>query len=198
MEGSLNNFSRIDIPSADCQYNATFLNKEIADRYFEKFQQLPFQQGWIKMWGKDGKEHRTTVFYGDVPGKNYKYSGKDNHALEWTPELLELKGLVEAATNSSYDCCLINNYANGDDYIGWHSDDEKFLSPGVYIASVSLGAERRFKIKHKTDNISVEQRLAHGSLIVMGGEMQTHYKHSIPVEKKITTPRINITFRKSK
>jgi alkylated DNA repair dioxygenase AlkB len=79
--------------------------------------------------------------------------------------------------------------------MGWHSDAEKNLKKNGAIASVSFGAERKFTFKHKDSKEKVSQNLSHGSLLVMKEETQTHWQHRLPPTKRITTPRVNLTFR---
>ena len=112
-----------------------------------------------------------------------------------TPELATLKLLVEKLTNNSFNSCLLNLYHDGNEGMAWHSDDEKSLGKDSTIASISLGAEREFRLKHKRGEEKISVRLENGSLLVMKGSTQSHWLHCIPKSKKITTPRINLTFR---
>jgi len=103
--------------------------------------------------------------------------------------------MVEDLTQETYNSCLLNLYHNGSEGMGWHSDDEKELLKDGAIASLSLGADRKFVFKHKRSNEKVSVWLEHGSLLLMRGPTQTHWKHSLPTTKKIHSPRINLTFR---
>ena len=144
-----------------------------------------------------GKHHvtaRKVVWYGDW-GFSYSYSGTTQKALPWTAELLELKILVEQLSHVRLNSCLLNLYHHGGEGMGWHSDDEKSLGRNSSIASLSFGAEREFRFKHKRLPATAQVLLEHGSLLVMKDGTQTHWLHSIPQSRKILTPRINLTFR---
>ncbi|PQJ28820.1 alpha-ketoglutarate-dependent dioxygenase AlkB family protein [Rubritalea profundi] len=146
------------------------------------------------MFGKHIITARKVAWYGDS-NFDYTYSGRTRTALEWTPELLAMKKLVEERTGASYNSCLLNLYADGEQGMGWHHDDENGLGSNSNIASVSFGATRRFDFRHKKSREKVSVVLEHGSLLVMRGTTQACWQHQIPKTKKITTPRVNLTFR---
>ena len=146
------------------------------------------------IFGKLITTKRKVAWYGDRPFE-YTYSNTTKHALPWTPELIELKKLAEAVTGETYNSCLLNLYHDGDEGMAWHSDAEKDLKKNGAIASLSFGAERKFAFKHKADKSVVDAFLEHGSLLVMKGTTQTHWLHRLPPTKKVTTPRVNLTFR---
>ena len=179
-----------------------FLKKEVAADYFEKLQQnIDWSQGEIKLFGKTHQEPRLTAWYGDE-GKSYRYSGKNNVPLAWNPTLLTLKNTLEAyppvsdAFLGGFNSVLLNFYRNGQDSMGWHSDDEPELGKNPVIASLNLGATRRFLVRSKTDKSArLGIDLSHGSLLVMAGAMQHHWQHAIPKTTKTVLPRINLTFR---
>ena len=125
----------------------------------------------------------------------YTYSGVTKTAWPWTDSLLQLKQLVEACTDTTYNACLVNLYNDGEDGMAYHSDGEKDLLRHGAIASLSLGAERRFSFKHKSSKEKVELVLAHGSLLVMQGETQDHWLHRLPPVAGVLQPRVNLTFR---
>ncbi|HVU94527.1 MAG TPA: alpha-ketoglutarate-dependent dioxygenase AlkB [Puia sp.] len=137
---------------------------------------------------------RKVAWYGDNP-YGYKYSGIVREALPWTADLLALKALTEDLTGVAYNSCLLNLYHDGGEGMAWHSDDEKELAPGGAIASLSFGAERRFLFRHKGTKETVELMLAPGSLLVMRGATQDRWLHSLPKMKRVTRPRVNLTFR---
>ena len=116
-------------------------------------------------------------------------------ALPWTDELLEIKRIVENQEPVEFNSCLLNFYHDGDDGMSWHSDNEKELEKNGVIASVSLGAERKFSFKHKRNKEKIDLILGNGSLLVMKEQIQTHWMHQLPKSKKISEPRINLTFR---
>lgn len=137
---------------------------------------------------------RKVAWYGST-NFNYTYSNTTKEALIWTPELLKLKNLVEEKTGESYNSCLLNLYHSGNEGMAWHSDGEKDLKKNGAIASLSFGAERKFAFKHKDSKETVSKILSHGSLLVMKDETQTHWLHRLPPTTRITTPRVNLTFR---
>lgn len=146
------------------------------------------------IYGKHIITKRKVALYGDSEYA-YTYSNTTKQALVWTKELLELKTMVEATAGVSYNSCLLNLYHNGSEGMGWHSDDEKTLGLNINIASLSLGAERSFSFKHKTTKQTLSIILQTGSLLVMEEPTQIHWLHSLPKTTKVTTPRINLTFR---
>ncbi|MEO6977548.1 MAG: alpha-ketoglutarate-dependent dioxygenase AlkB [Mucilaginibacter sp.] len=137
---------------------------------------------------------RKAAWYGDE-GYLYTYSNTTKQALAWTPELLELKQMVEAITGTTFNSCLLNLYHNGDEGMAWHSDDESSLGKNTTIASLSFGAERKFNLKHKKGKQAVSILLESGSLLVMKDATQTNWLHSLPKSKRVIRPRINLTFR---
>jgi alkylated DNA repair dioxygenase AlkB len=164
-------------------------------RFFSQLRdQIEWKQDEVIMFGKRIVTARKTAWYGD---RNfpYTYSRITRHALPWTPALLELKALVEKTSGETYNACLMNLYHNGNEGMAWHSDDEVELKKNAAIASLSLGAERRFDFKHKTNQTKVALTLENGSLLVMKGSTQAHWLHRLPPTAKVQAPRINLTFR---
>ena len=106
-----------------------------------------------------------------------------------------IKSLIETHTGVTYNACLLKLYHNGEEGMGWHSDDEKEIIPNSSIASLSIGAERKFAFKHKTTKETVNLILENGSLLEMKGPIQQYWWHSLPKTKKVQAPRINLTFR---
>jgi alkylated DNA repair dioxygenase AlkB len=137
---------------------------------------------------------RKVAWYGDT-NFEYTYSNITKRALIWTKELLELKAVAEEKTGEGYNSCLLNLYHTGDEGMAWHSDGEKDLKKDGAIASLSFGAERKFAFKHKTTKETVSMILEHGSLLVMKGTTQSNWLHRLPPAKRISKPRINLTFR---
>mgnify|MGYP003314509185 FL=1 len=146
------------------------------------------------IFGKHYITRRKTAWYGDRPF-NYTYSKIKRTALPWTNELLEIKHIVENNESTKFNSCLLNLYHDGDDGMGWHSDNEKELKKNSVIASVSLGAERKFSFKHKKNKEKIDLILGNGSLLVMKEQIQNHWMHQLPKSKKVREPRINLTFR---
>ena len=145
-------------------------------------------------YGKRIITARRVAWYGDAD-YSYTYSGTTKTALAWTRELQALKYLIEGKTGTVFNSCLLNLYDDGSQGMAWHSDDEKSRGKNTTIASLSLGAERKFSLRHKRTVESVSIQLEDGSLMVMKGTTQTFWQHSVPKSAKITTPRINLTFR---
>ena len=159
-------------------------------------EEIPWKQEHIKLFGKTHPTPRLTAWHGDTHCV-YKYSGVVNQPFPWTPSLLTIKTRIESLSNgATFNCVLLNFYRDGSDKMGWHSDDEKELGPNPSIASVSFGATRRFDFKHKTEaHNKFSIQLESGSLLLMQGDMQHHWLHQIPAQKRIQEPRINLTFR---
>lgn len=137
---------------------------------------------------------RKVAWYGDEE-YSYTYSKVTKKAILFTPELVALRDLAQQLTGETYNSCLLNLYHNGNEGMAWHSDAEKQLKPNGAIASFSFGAERKFSFKHKQGGTTTSVMLENGSLLVMKGTTQTHWLHRLPPTTKITTPRINLTFR---
>ena len=151
----------------------------------------------IFVWGKTVRQPRLTAWYGDN-GANYTYSGIHLDPLPWTNSLIDIKTRVEEIAAIDFNSVLLNYYRNHRDSMGLHSDDEPELGRRPIIASVSLGKERTFILKHKTrrDLKSVRLQLASGSLLLMKGETQRYWKHGIEKEARTCGPRVNLTFRR--
>jgi alkylated DNA repair dioxygenase AlkB len=157
--------------------------------------ELPWQHDQVRLFGKRIVTARKTSWHGDQPF-SYTYSGIPRTAQPWTPTLAALKAQIEAATATSYNSCLANLYHSGAEGMAWHSDDEPMLLRHAPIASLSLGAPRRFDFKHKKHpSLRASILLEHGHLLLMLNETQTHWLHALPKTKKATSPRINLTFR---
>ena len=148
----------------------------------------------IIMFGKEIISKRKVAFYAD-DGVDYTYSNKTKKGLSWTAPLLKIKRLVENYTHVNYNGCLLNLYHDGNEAMGWHSDNEKEIKPNSSIASVSIGIERKFSFKNKLSKETIAVQLENGSLLEMKGAIQKHWLHALPKSKKITQPRINLTFR---
>lgn len=175
-------------------YGRLFSGKE-SDYYFEKLlATIEWRNDEAIIYGKKIVTKRKVAWYGEKPFE-YTYSNITKQALPWTQELLELKFIAEKESGETYNSCLLNLYHTGEEGMAWHSDGETDLKKNGAIASLSFGAERKFAFKHKHTGEKVELLLEHGSLLVMKGTTQTHWLHRLPPTKKITTPRVNLTFR---
>lgn len=155
---------------------------------------IAWQQEQLVMFGKEITTKRKVAFYADN-NIAYTYSNKTKTGLTWIPILLEIKTFIERHTQTTYNACLLNLYHSGDEGMGWHSDDEKEIKTNSSIASLSIGAVRKFSFKHKSTKETVSVLLESGSLLEMKGALQTHWLHALPKSKKVAEPRINLTFR---
>lgn len=157
--------------------------------------EIPWQHDEIRMFGKTIVTARKVAWFADG-GVSYSYSGSTKVGQQWTAPLLEIKRTVERLTGAEYNSCLLNLYHDGNEGMGWHSDDESSIVPASPIASVSFGAARKFSFKHKRTKETVSIHLENGSLLDMRGETQKNWLHQLPKTKKVSEPRINLTFRK--
>jgi alkylated DNA repair dioxygenase AlkB len=196
-ESSEREFQTFSLLDGEVWYMKNFIPLDKANAYFKSFiEQISWRQEEIKMYGKTYPVPRKTAWYG-YEGFNYKYSGILCNPEPWTKELLGIKRVIESfLPDSRFNSVLINLYRDGSDKVSWHADDEKGLGTNPLIASVSLGATRRFDLKHKTNrDEKLQLELVPGSLIIMKGALQHNWLHQIPVQKRILDPRINLTFR---
>lgn len=162
------------------------------------YQQLLDNITWkheeLNMFGKKIVTKRKVAFYGNS-GKTYTYSNKEKTALPWTEDLKSIKADLETQFDIKLNTCLLNLYNDGDEGMGWHTDDEKELEENGVIASLSFGANRKFSFKHKTTKEKIDFYLNSGSLLLMREETQKNWLHQLPKTKKVHQPRINLTFR---
>ena len=176
-------------------YYGKILFSEEANQYFDLLMKnIQWEKDEVVIFGKHITTKRKVAWYGDSEYL-YTYSGTTKRALAWTNELLKLKQIVEKYAETKFNSCLLNLYQNGNEGMGWHSDDEKPLGKNNTIASLSLGAERKFSFKHKQTKQTVSLVLEHGSLLIMKDATQSNWLHSLPKSKDTTQPRINLTFR---
>lgn len=172
-----------------------FFTQALADQYLQTLQQLDWQQGQITLYGKTYQEPRLSLYCGDK-GAHYSYSQKSMQPRSWHPLLLSLKNQLSQHFNVPFNAVLCNHYRNGQDGMGWHSDDEPELGPSPTIASLSFGATRRFILRSKLDhNQKRSFNLNHGSLLLMAGDTQQHWQHAVPKTQTAIASRINLTFR---
>ena len=187
----------IDLKDGILEYYPQFINRHKADEYLDSLLHLnTWRQDKIKLFGKEVLQPRLTALFGKKD-KTYTYSGLTLKPEPFTENLLEIKNKCEEFCDTSFNICLGNLYRNGQDSMGWHADDEKELGKNPVIASISLGAERIFHLKHKLDKTAKHKiRLQHGSLLIMRGSTQEFWKHQLPKTKLKVEPRVNLTFRK--
>lgn len=187
---------KLQLPHSDIRYFPNFLNSEKANSYFEIFRKnVSWQQDDITIFGKTYRQPRLTALFGNN-GKPYSYSNITMKPEEFTPDLLEIKERIETKTKAVFTTCLLNLYRDGNDSNGWHADNEKALGEYPVIASITLGQERYFHLKHRTrKELKHKLLLEHGSLLLMQGETQHQWLHQIAKTKKPIGERINLTFR---
>lgn len=188
---------RVPMPDADVFYlDRLALPKPDAALLRRLIAEVAWRAEEVVMWGRRLPQPRLTAWYGDA-GARYAYSGIELHPLPWTPLLLDIKARIERTVGSSFNSALLNYYRDHHDSIGFHSDNEPELGERPVIASLSLGEERNFILKHKTAKHlePVRLHLAPGSLLLMKGDTQRCWRHGIPKESRPCGPRINLTFR---
>jgi alkylated DNA repair dioxygenase AlkB len=178
------------------RYEPAWLRRADADALLRELRPgVDWRQGAITMFGREALEPRLTAWFGDA---DYTYSGRTVRAAPWPDALATLLPRVEAAAGRRLNAALLNLYRDGDDSMGLHSDAEPELGRDPVIASLSLGAERRFVLVPR-DKAALDQglevTLAHGSLFVMGGACQHRYRHGVPKQRGQRGERINLTFR---
>ncbi|MDC5100601.1 alpha-ketoglutarate-dependent dioxygenase AlkB [Acinetobacter baumannii] len=209
----------IEVPHGRLCYIPNFIDKKIADRtlavFFENAQydwkntdwhlvedinnvdwkNIQWHQDIIKMYGKSHALPRVSAWYGDT-GKVYKYSGILLQPNPWNPALQWMKQQLATVCDTPFNSVLLNWYRSGQDYISWHTDAENELGPNPTIASLNFGEARRFLLRRNDDHDDkIEIRLAHGDLLIMHGELQHFWQHSVPKQAKIKDGRLNMTFR---
>ncbi len=187
--------ARLAIEDGALLHHERWLPPEVASAAFTELRAAtPWRAEQIRIAGRLIPVPRRTAWYGD-PGATYVYSGLRNEPLPWTPLLTELRDAVIAAAGAPFNSVLINHYRDGRDSMGWHADDEPELGRDPVIASLSLGAPRRFVLRHATQRgRSMAFLLGDGALLVMAGATQHHYRHAVPKTAE-AGERINLTFR---
>ena len=192
------NSSLIKADNLYVEYIENFFDFDQSQLYMEHLtNDIKWKREKIRMWGKEIVTKKRIAWYADK-GKSYTYSGSTFRPDQWSELLLEIKKYVEQYMNFQFNSVLLNEYPNGKVGMGWHSDDERELGIDPIIASLSFGANRDFIFKHKTDKSvdNIKIHLKSGSLLLMLGSTQHHWKHSLPKRLKVREPRINLTFRK--
>jgi alkylated DNA repair dioxygenase AlkB len=196
-QGEDNGIEVFTVLDGEILFIRNFLSPTEAEKYHEVLlKTIHWKQEQISFFGKTYPVPRKTAWYGNE-GLNYSYSGINCFPETWTEALLNIKVAIEKITPpEEFTSVLLNLYNDGNDKMGWHADDEKELGVNPTIASLSIGATRRFDIKHKYHReLQYKFELTSGSLLVMRGALQHHWVHQIPVQKKVVNPRINLTFR---
>lgn len=194
-EEASNNGEIIHINNGEYLYIPDFYDKDTADTFLQRLiNDIKWKQESMNMYGKEIPFPRLTAWYGDSD-RPYSFSGITLNPNPWSKGLLKIKEDIEEKADVNFNSVLLNRYRDGNDSISWHTDAEKELGQNPVIASVNFGAERKFQLKHKDTNEKIEILLKHGSLLIMQGELQHFWKHQVPKTKKVTTERVNLTFR---
>jgi alkylated DNA repair dioxygenase AlkB len=175
---------------------AAFDASEAGELFDELRRQIEWRQEEILMFGRRVPVPRRVAWHGD-PGASYTYSGTEHHPLPWTPALARVRERVTGLTHVDFNAVLLNLYRDGRDGMGWHADDEPELGRNPVIASVSLGATRRFCLRHRRrKDLRLDVPLTHGSLLLLSGATQHHWVHALPKTAAAVGERINLTFRR--
>ena len=157
---------------------------------------IPWEVHRIRLFGREHDSPRLSCWIGD-PGAGYRYSGVRFQPNPWPAMLLPIRERLAQELGVDFNSVLANRYRDGRDAMGWHGDDERELGPAPVIASLSLGAPRRFVLKHRRHpERKLALELPPGSLLVMAGPTQQHYRHALPRTAKPVGERINLTFRR--
>ena len=157
-------------------------------------QEIQWENDEAFIFGKHIITKRKVAWYGEKEF-SYTYSRVTKRAIVWTQTLKKIKKEIELICGASFNSCLLNLYHNGSEGMAYHSDSEKELKENATIASVSFGAQRKFSFKHVETKERVDIELEDGSLLLMKGATQKKWQHRLPPTKKVSTPRINLTFR---
>lgn len=175
-------------------YVSGFLDERFAHECFDDIvEHTPWEHRPIVIFGREVLQPRLACWYGDMA---YSYSGIHLEPRAWSDRLAELKVMCDAECGVEFNSCLVNLYRDGRDSMGRHADDEPELGNEPVIASLSLGAPRRFKLRHRESKTVVDVDLEHGSLLVMSGLVQHRWVHEIPKTSASVGPRINLTYRR--
>jgi alkylated DNA repair dioxygenase AlkB len=210
----------IKIPHGEMFYSESFFNKKISDRCVEyflendsndwrnidwrslgkeqlteiKFRNIEWQQDKLLMYGKEVYLPRVSAWYGNSD-KSYTYSGLTLKPKRWNKGLLYIKNEIDKIAKVQFNSVLMNWYRDGEDYINWHTDAEKELGINPVIGSVNFGETRDFIIRRNDKSKKITLPLAHGTLLIMKGELQHFWQHSVPKRKRVKGSRFNLTFR---
>ena len=186
----------LTLADGDLRWQPAWLDPATADQWLTALQaEVPWQQPKVFVHGRQHPVPRLLAWYGDSEAY-YRYAGLTHQPLPWTPLLAEIRARIEAEAGQRLNAVLLNYYRDGQDSMGWHSDDEAVLGANPLIASLSLGGTRRFDLRRKGSNrIEHSLSLEHGSLLVMAGATQHHWQHQVAKTRQRCAPRLNLTFR---
>lgn len=186
---------QFSLPEADITLWPQWLADGVQQTLLQKLSnELPWSQDNITIFGKSVPIPRRQVWMGDAHCQ-YQYSGTRFIPKPWHDEVRALAVQISDFLSLPFNCVLLNYYADGSQHMGWHADNEPELGDNPYIASLSLGALRRFDLKHRHQDYQLNLGLGGGSLLLMGEGCQHAWLHRLPKQSKVTTPRVNLTFR---
>ncbi|XAR53882.1 DNA oxidative demethylase [Bertholletia excelsa] len=203
-------------------YIPRFLSFDQSWKWFHYLdKEIPWTRPTIRVFGRSCIQPRDTCYVASAGLTELIYSGYQPHAFSWDdfPPLKDiLEAVHQAFPGSCFNSLLLNRYKGGNDYVGWHADEEKLYGPTPEIASVSFGCDREFLLKKKPSKKSQDKRvdgkpptkrlkkenqpdqhsfmLKHGSLLLMKGYTQRDWIHSVPKRVRAEATRINLTFRR--
>jgi len=187
--------TRLDLPDADVEYLSAFLDAAAAATAFTAVQdEVPWEQHHVRLFGRDVPAPRLSCWIGD-PGTAYTYSRVRFEPRPWPPSVATLRDAIATRGGFAANSVLANLYRDGRDAMGWHADAEPELGAEPVIASLSLGAARRFRLRHRDRGLRHELELEPGSLLLMRGLTQANWQHALP-RVQAAGPRINLTFRR--
>jgi len=174
----------------------TFIDAVTAQEMMaELLSRIEWQTETLTVFGKTVVVPRRVAYYGDTDAV-YRYSGVTHRPRPWFALLAGLRDRVAAVAQAEFNSVLANLYRSGEDSMGWHADDEPELGCNPVIASVSLGETRCFQIRHQASGERLSLPLPAGSLVVMRGAFQAHWRHAVPKSRRRLGPRINLSFRR--
>jgi alkylated DNA repair dioxygenase AlkB len=189
-------FEDLPLPGGCLRWSAGFLAPAAADALLAVLEhEVPWERHHVRIFGREIPAPRLSCWIGD-PGAAYTYSRVRFKPRPWTPALACVRQRIEQAIDARFNSVLANRYASGADSMGWHADDEPELGLRPVIASLSLGATRRFVLRPRSGGAKVELPLTHGSLLVMAGDTQANWQHALPRMAGAAGVRINLTFRR--
>lgn len=187
----------LSLPDAELAFETQWLTLAAADALFAELREvIAWECHRIRLFGREHASPRLSCWIGD-PDASYRYSGTRFEPQPWPAALLPIRTRLREELRVDFNSVLANLYRDGRDAMGWHSDNEPELGAQPAIASLSLGATRRFVLKHRGDPArKLALDLPHGSLLVMSGDTQRNYRHALPRTAKPVGARINLTFRR--
>jgi alkylated DNA repair dioxygenase AlkB len=186
---------QFNLPDASINLWPQWLATSHSEALLQQLQsELRWSQDSIMMFGKRVQIPRQQVWMGESHCR-YRYSGTTFEPQSWHPEVKNLAARVSQFLQQPLNCVLLNLYANGQQYMGWHADNEPELGHYPSIASISLGATRRFELKHRDQPWQLALDLTPGSLLLMAGRCQRYWLHRLPKQAKVSECRLNLTFR---